>query len=268
MLTPPAFIASASKRGAAVARLIRRTIAAIRASNEGIAAVEFALILPLMLTMYFGSVEVTQAVRGSSKVDLVANTLANISSQQMAVRSAQQTACNDPTAPCLNDADMTGSNGVFTSASSVMAPFTTGTLQMTISQVNVSTFNGNLVAKVEWSVTNNGGTVRPCNGGGANGALLAGTVTPGSANYQNYLPPTYTASGAPTGRMIIADVIYNYQPGFGYAFFQWSNATTFFKMASIGYYRNRNTGTNAAFATTPGPGAITDDVVTNKTHCP
>ena len=268
MLRSPASIASATWRGAATVRLIRRAIAAIRASDEGIAAVEFALILPLMLTMYFGSVEVTKAVRGSSKVDLVANTLANISSQQTAMRSAQQTACNDPSAPCLNDADMTGSNGAFTSASSILSPFSTNTLQMTISQVNVSSYNGSLIAKVEWTVTNNGGTPRPCIGGGVNNSLLPGTVQPGSTNYQNYIPANYVASGAPTGRMIIADVVYNYQPGFGFGSTSWSTASTSFKMASVGYYRNRNTGTNAAFPATAGPGAITDDVTTNKTHCP
>lgn len=231
---------------------LRTRLPALATATDGIAAVEFALILPLLLLLYFGSIEVTQAVRASRKVDLVAAALANLASQQAT--------CSTGTTPCLTDTDMTGSNGIFTAAAAIMAPFSTATLKMTVSQVNITTYNGSLIAKVDWTVTNNGGSARPCNGGGPNNSLLAGTVGTGNPAYQSYMPASYTMTGAPTGSMMVADVVYQYQPGMGWDFFQWSNTTTAFQMASIGYFRNRNTSGGTA-------GPITASMSTGLTKC-
>ena len=222
---------------------LRARLAGLAAAVDGIAAVEFALILPLLLVLYFGSIEVTQAVRASRKVDLVASALANLASQQ--------STCSAGSTPCLTEADMTGSNGIFTAAAAIMAPFDTTTLQMTISQVTISTYNTALIAKVDWTVTNNGGSPRPCNGGGPNNSLLSGTVRTSNSSYQFYMPPSYTMTGAPTGSMMVADVVYQYKPGMGWNFFEWSNTATAFQMASIGYYRNRNTSGGTAGPVTP-----------------
>ena len=113
----------------------------------------------------------------------------------------------------------------------------------------------------DWTVTNSGGTARPCNDGGPNKSLLAGNVSPGSANYQYYLPASYTTAGAPTGSMIVADVTYAYKPGFGYALFQWSDTTQAFGMANVGYYRNRNSNSGSG-------GPITASMTSGKTACP
>ena len=236
------------------ARRLRARLASFARAVDGIAAVEFSLILPLMLLLYLGSVLVTQAVRASRKVDLVAGALANLTSQQLTCSTGGST-------PCLTETDMTGSNGIFTAAAAIMAPFDTANLKMTISQVNISSYNGALIAKVDWTVTNNGGTARPCNGGGANNSLLAGNVTMSNAAYQSYMPPNYTATGAPTGSMIVADVVYQYKPGMGWDFFKWSNTTTAFQMGDIGYYRNRNNASG-----TGGP--ITPSMTSGKTDCP
>lgn len=237
------------------ARALLARARALARSADGIAAVEFSLILPLMLVLYFGSNEVTQAVRASRKVDLVVGALANLASQQLTCSN------NNGGAPCLTDTDMTGSNGIFTAAAAIMAPFDTSNLKMTISQVNIVTYNGNLIAKVDWTVTNNNGSARPCNGGGANGSLLAGNVAPSSANYQNYMPTSYTASNAPTGSMIVADVAFQYKPGMGFDFYKWSDKTTMFSMTNVGYYRNRNSSGGSS-------GPITASMTTGVTDCP
>ncbi len=233
-------------------RLLRARLAALASAVDGIAAVEFALILPLLLLLYFGSIELTQAVRASRKVDLVAAALANLTSQQAT--------CATGTTPCLAEADMTGSNGIFTAAAAIMAPFNTTNLKMTISQVNITSYNGSLIARVDWTVTNNGGTARPCNGGGPNNSLLAGTVGTSNSSFRSYMPASYTMTGAPTGSMIVADVIYQYKPGMGWDFFQWSNTTTAFQMAAIGYYRNRNSSSGTA-------GPITASMSSGLTKC-
>ena len=231
-------------------KALRARLAALASAADGVAAVEFSLILPLMLVLYFGSVEVTQAVRASRKVDLVAGALANLASQQLTCSTGSATAC-------LTETDMTGSNGIFTAAAAILAPFSTTNLKMTISQVNISTYNGSLIAKVDWTVTNNGGTARPCNGGGPNKSLLAGNVPTSNSAYQSYLPTSYTATGAPTGSMIVADVVYQYKPGMGWDFFKWSNTTAAFQMSYVGYYRNRNAGA----------GPITASMTSGLTDC-
>ncbi len=239
-------------------RHARRVLAgkafAFRRDNKGIAAVEFSLILPLMLLLYFGSVLVTQAVRASRKVDLVAAALSNLASQQL-------TCSTGGSVPCLTDADMTGSNGIFTAAAAIMSPYGITDLKMTISQVNVQTYNGNLIAKVDWTVTNNGATARSCSPGGANNSLIAQNVSTSQANFQNYIPTSYVASGAPTGSMIVADVVYQFKPGMGWGLFKWADKTTVFKMANVGYFRNRNSSGGSA-------GPITDGMATGKTDCP
>jgi Flp pilus assembly protein TadG len=49
--------------------------------RRGIAAVEFALILPFIVLVYFGSVEVSEAIAIQRLVGLCASTVANITSQ-------------------------------------------------------------------------------------------------------------------------------------------------------------------------------------------
>ena len=75
------------------------------ASNtEGMAAVEFAMILPLMLTLYLGAAELSQGIGADRKVTMTARTVADLVSQVTSI----------------NNADMTNS---LNAAAAVMAPF-------------------------------------------------------------------------------------------------------------------------------------------------
>ncbi len=227
---------------------------------QGTAGVEFALILPLMLLLFFGGAAITQGMRASRKVEILAGTLANITGQQLTC----QTGGNQP---CLTDNDLSGANGVFTAAAALMVPYKTTDasgvlLRLTVSQVTIAMNNGVLRAKVDWTVTNGGGQPRPCNGGGPNGSLQAGIVSSDSPDYPNYLPPGYTALGAATGSMIVADVKYTYKPGYGYQFFKWADTTTGIPMASVGKpFFNRSTTGGVA-----GPIMLADGVA-NSTKC-
>ena len=58
--------------------------------KAGIAAVEFALILPFMLLLYFGSVEITQAICINRLVTLTANTVTNLVSQYTTISASTQ----------------------------------------------------------------------------------------------------------------------------------------------------------------------------------
>jgi hypothetical protein len=51
------------------------------ADRRGTSAIEFAILLPLMLVMYFGSIQITDAISADRQVTQVASTVAEIASQ-------------------------------------------------------------------------------------------------------------------------------------------------------------------------------------------
>jgi Flp pilus assembly protein TadG len=59
--------------------------AAFRHDRKGIAAIEFALIAPLLLAMYFVTMEVSQAIETSKKVGRAGNMVADLVAQQKQV---------------------------------------------------------------------------------------------------------------------------------------------------------------------------------------
>lgn len=107
---------------------------AFSADRHGTSAVEFALLLPLMLTMYFGSIEVTDGISADRQVTLVAGTVADIAAQYQSVTA-------------------TDVSNILAAASAVLAPFSVANAQVTLSSVQIDA-NGN--AKVDWSASLHG----------------------------------------------------------------------------------------------------------------
>lgn len=105
--------------------LIRR----FRRERRGVAAVEFALLLPLMLTIYVGGSEIGQALTIARKVTHVTSSLADLTSQ--------------PTT--LSSSDVTN---IFNAAASIMTPYPTSRLRIKLSGITVDSAG---VAKVKWS---------------------------------------------------------------------------------------------------------------------
>ena len=69
-------------------RLMRAPLRRFAADQRGVSAVEFAILLPLMLTMYLGGVEISQAVSADRKTTLVAHTIGDLTAQASNVTSA------------------------------------------------------------------------------------------------------------------------------------------------------------------------------------
>jgi Flp pilus assembly protein TadG len=67
---------------------VRRSAGGLLRDRSGIAATEFAVIVPIMLVMFFGTVEFSSAVAIDRKVTLMARTLANLTSQGQSVNDA------------------------------------------------------------------------------------------------------------------------------------------------------------------------------------
>lgn len=117
-----------------ISRRFIRLVDGLRRDERGISAVEFAMLLPLMLTLYLGAVEISQGISADRKVTLTTRTVADLVSQVSSV----------------NNNDMQNS---LNAAATVMAPFSTTKLKVVVSSVKVDA-NGN--ATVDWSDTLNG----------------------------------------------------------------------------------------------------------------
>ena len=78
-------------RDSAAARTLRRLWARLGVDERAVAAVEFALLLPLMLTIYIGSVEVSQALTVDRRVVLLARTLGDLTTQYSSMVAADLT---------------------------------------------------------------------------------------------------------------------------------------------------------------------------------
>jgi Flp pilus assembly protein TadG len=115
------------------ARLSYR-FASLVGNERGVAAVEFAMLLPLMLALWLGTTEISTGIAADRKVTLTARTLADLTSQVTG----------------LSTSDMTNS---LTAATAVIAPYNVGNLKATVSSISI---DANSKATVAWSVTKNG----------------------------------------------------------------------------------------------------------------
>lgn len=133
-----------------------RSLAARFAGEErAVAAVEFALIVPFLMTLYFGSLEASALFTADRRVNTVSATMGDLVSQW------------DPDDGAISSATI---SGYFASAQSLMYPMTTTGLKQVITCVQV---NADGTTKVLWSKAYNGGTARTVN---ATYPLAAGTM--------------------------------------------------------------------------------------------
>ena len=75
---------------------MRRTAARMLSGSRGIAATEFAVIVPVMLVMFFGTVEFSSGVAVNRKVTLMARTLSDLTSQSTTVNDTDLTDSSPP----------------------------------------------------------------------------------------------------------------------------------------------------------------------------
>ena len=144
--------------------------------RRGVSAVEFALLLPLMVTLYLGSVEISNGVGIDRKVTLVSRTVADLASQASSIAGTDMTNILDASASVMAPYDA--------------SPYSVTNLKVTVSQVKI---DASAVAKIDWSCTLNG-TKR----------VVGSSVTlPAALNIAN----TYLVWG---------EVTYAYTPAIGY----------------------------------------------------
>lgn len=151
--------------------------------DRGVAAVEFALTLPILVTLLLGVYEVSRYIIMNQKVDRVAYTVSDVVSQQTSVSKSQL-------------------NNILYAATEIMKPYTFGSNGVVIiSSVTQTTDTG--PATVRWQYKG-GGTLNRSSKIGQ----VSGTAT---------LPTGFTLNKS--DNVIVAEVFYNYVPSFTEKYF-------------------------------------------------
>jgi Flp pilus assembly protein TadG len=118
----------------AAAKFAHAWICHLARNQDGIAAIEFAAILPFMLILYLGGVEVIDVVIINLRITNTVQTIANLTTQYSTIANA----------------DM---NGILSAAGAVMAPVPATGLTVTVSEV---TTDASGRGTVTWSDSLNG----------------------------------------------------------------------------------------------------------------
>jgi Flp pilus assembly protein TadG len=99
---------------------LRGKVARFARDKRGVSAVEFAIILPFMATLYLGGTAITQAIIAKRKVVLVTHTVGDLVARDNQITNAEMTA-------------------IFDAAKAVFAPYGWSTLlKIKVSSVNVN----------------------------------------------------------------------------------------------------------------------------------
>lgn len=125
-------MSTANRKGILLA--IRRFVRERRA----VSAVEFALLLPIMVTLFLGGTEITQGITIKRKTTIATRTIGDLVAQGTNITNTEMTA-------------------ILAATSTVLAPFPASNLTMVISSVAIDANNN---ATVVWSDASAGGTAR------------------------------------------------------------------------------------------------------------
>lgn len=170
-----------------ISNIWRSTSSSVRsfvADKRALAATEFAVIVPLMLVMFFGTVELSSAIAIDRKVTLVARTLSDLTSQSTT----------------LADANM---KDTFTASISVILPYDASLVKGTISQIYI---DATKIATVQWSKA---GTIAT----GATQATLATSARTAGDKVTPMIPQNLLI---PSTYLILSEASYTYTPTVGY----------------------------------------------------
>lgn len=149
-------------------------------SQDGVAAVEFALLLPVMITLFFGVVESTLALLARADISIMASTAADLISQ------TSTTSTSDI-------------SNVYSAANTILYPYYKGgssgkpTIRLTSVAYDSSSGSPTMGGKVAWTCTQSG----------------SGTLSPASRSVGQsvtFTQPLMTTNGS----VIMAEVAYGY----------------------------------------------------------
>jgi Flp pilus assembly protein TadG len=199
----------------------RRKVTQAASDKSGTAAIEFAMISPILLVTLLGGTEITQAVMAARKVATASRTMADLTAQ---IRGA-----TDLTPAMVDE--------IYAAGRLILTPHPAGSLKVTVSRVDVTNVRNNLTASTVWSVTRNGASARPC------GALAK------SLNTADPAPGNFPEGMYYVGRFIVVDVTYvfaaplttNFAPQ-NMGFSGWTNTGNGIEIRRTAYMQTRLDG--------------------------
>lgn len=161
-------------------------------ATGGVAAVEFALILPIMVLLLLGMSEVTLAVNIDRKLTLLSRSLADLSSRTRELTTTEMA-------------------NVFNAAGAIMRPYDTPAPQMVVSSIAVTKSGSTYSGAVEWSCPKNLATKQQSETQAQFDANNLKTRATGSAYA---VPPGFQSDT--TKSFILVETLVPYTPMFGY----------------------------------------------------
>lgn len=163
--------ASLKRTAAAALALVRRW----RADTGGVAAVEFAMIVPIMFVMFIGAVELSQAITVDRRVTQVASSTADL-----VARAEKQ----------ISQAEI---SDIMRVGGYVLEPYSQAPMQIVVRNITSSPSNA-LIAKQSWSCTYHG---------------LGPTQNCACSNTSFSLPQNLVSTN---DSVVVAEVTYTYTP--------------------------------------------------------
>ena len=109
---------------------VRRSARGLCDDIRGIAATEFAIVVPVMLLLFFGTDEFASGIAVDRKVTLMARTLSDLTSQNISVTDSQLT-------------------NFFNASAAIMTPYSSSPVRSTITELYIDPTT--LAARVQWS---------------------------------------------------------------------------------------------------------------------
>jgi Flp pilus assembly protein TadG len=179
-----------------IARGFRRGSRAFLADARGLAAVELALILPVALMVMSLVVFGGQTYGVQRKVTLAATTVANIFAQ-----------ANNTNASTITRAEL---DQILAYPSLILYPYDGSTAAVVVSQLLVTTSNGNTTGTVCGSWANSNGTPRTIGQQITIGSSIASAFSGSGAN-DNPVCANIPAHTVPTNYVVLGEVSYPFQ---------------------------------------------------------
>jgi Flp pilus assembly protein TadG len=158
---------------------LQSSVVKLRRDRRGVAAVEFAVIVPMMLVLFFGMVEFSSGVAVDRKLSLVTQGLADLVSRYQNV----------------NDTDIANFNAI---ADAMMSPYSSTPLKATITELYIDPSSG--TARVQWSK------------GDVPRAVSSTVAVPANLIARDSVTNAIT----PDQYLIFTEASYLYQPAVGY----------------------------------------------------
>lgn len=162
-------------------------------NEAGMAMVEFGLLLPMLITMFYGCIEVTRYILIVQKTEKLAHTIADVTAQSKTITVASE-------------------NQLFEATKDIMDPFTTGANSRILVSSLYRAAGASTTATVNWRLSG-GGTMTVTS---AIGNVGATPVMPGGFAFNE------------RENVIAAEVFYQFNPLISTRFF---GATTIYRSA-------------------------------------